>query len=157
MESRTFASFKEAANYAADYAREHRAVVSLKQHASEWQVVIPGTGVESTATGKRAQTDEPEVGPQHTDNHYRFSVQRQTYRGAVFAENLEQEKTKVVDCVLEFFPTAAVEARIDLAAFDGDYNTYSRTYFIVVTFTDLSMSAEEFNENLRDLRRVLHV
>ena len=81
MDSRTFESFKEAATYAAAFAKTRKAVVSLRQLGAHWQVVILDTSiidVERNPVGGATKPEEPEVGPPQIDNHFRFSVQRRS-------------------------------------------------------------------------------
>lgn len=159
MDSKTFGSFKEAAQYAAECAKLRRVSISLKQFGAQWQVVLPKTLAKEADRSDghtHSKPEEPDTSPQHLDNHYRFSVQRRSHRSYEFAENLQLEKEKVVNDVTEYFPTANIEARIELAASTNDFSTYGRNYFIVVSFSDLTMSTEEFNDTLREFCRVLH-
>lgn len=92
---------------------------------------------------------------EYPKNRFRFSIEKQSWRGAEFALNPEAIKNKVVDTVRDYFPNAMIEAHTELAAFDNGFSTYHRNFFIIVALSDSSMPKEEFEDTVEYLRQTI--
>ena len=92
---------------------------------------------------------------EYPTNRFRFSIEKQSWRGAEFALNPEAIKNRVVDTVRDYFPEAMIEAHTELAAFDNGFSTYHRNIFIIVTLSDSSMPKDEFEDTLEYLQKTI--
>ena len=70
-------------------------------------------------------------------------------------DGLEQDKENIIGFVKDCFPKPTIESRIEIQTFNNAFNICDRKYFIVVKFSDFSISAEDFDDYLRDLYRFL--
>lgn len=87
----------------------------------------------------------------------RFSIEKESYRGAEFATDPETVKRQILDTVFDFFPDASVDAKIELSAFDNSFNTYHRKFFVIVSISDSSLTKADFDENVTYLKQALKV
>ena len=88
-------------------------------------------------------------------NRFRFSVEKQSIRGQTYGADLDEIQNRAVQIARNYFPNALIEAHLDAAAFDNNFSTVSRNFFVIISVADSSMPKYEFDETVADIRQAI--